>query len=340
MPRARRRCPPGRSRNRRWSSNRSTAATGEDGWTVTWNGRGWWQTFEEYLELVRAACAIGLRHARCWSCPRSSITSPQPGETPGAPRNTTTRPAPSSTPTSAGSAPCRCRWKRTSPPPWPARTAPPQRLNILEWLRRVPGLIRAAAPGRRSSVGLKLFNSLDDDAFQLADARRSRPHPAPPDFLVYANRLFDPDRVFEGQRGVAYGGPDLSDRNLRMLSALQARPGHAVPSPGCRSSSRATGDISSGRIAVEYALRGCTSFQIHTLFQLPASEYAMRRGHEGRASTAPALFRPSRRLHRLGVHAAKRLGLAHGDCPVRFLDLAHEGAARAVERQDLDPQPA
>ena len=40
----------------------------------------------------------------------------------------------------------------------------------------------------------------------------------------------------------------------------------------------ATGDISSGRIAVEYALRGCTSFQIHTLFQLPAEAYAMRTG--------------------------------------------------------------
>ena len=46
-----------------------------------------------------------------------------------------------------------------------------------------------------------------------------------------------------------------------------------------------TGDISSGRIAVEYALRGCTSFQIHTLFQLPAEAYAMRRGSR---SSAPS----------------------------------------------------
>ena len=45
--------------------------------------------------------------------------------------------------------------------------------------------------------------------------------PCRPDFLIYANRLFDPQRVFEGSRGVAYGGPDLSDRNLRLLSSLR-----------------------------------------------------------------------------------------------------------------------
>ncbi len=33
--------------------------TSAEGWTVTWKGRGWWQSFEDYLELVRAGCAIG-----------------------------------------------------------------------------------------------------------------------------------------------------------------------------------------------------------------------------------------------------------------------------------------
>ena len=36
-------------------------ATGANGWTVTWKGRGWWQSFDDYLELVRASCAIGRR---------------------------------------------------------------------------------------------------------------------------------------------------------------------------------------------------------------------------------------------------------------------------------------
>ena len=35
--------------------------TGANGWTVTWKGRGWWQSFDDYLELVRAGCAIGRR---------------------------------------------------------------------------------------------------------------------------------------------------------------------------------------------------------------------------------------------------------------------------------------
>ena len=67
-----------------------------------------------------------------------------------------------------------------------------QRPTVLGWLRRVPELIRAAAPGQ-VRLGLKLFNSLDDDAFQLAMLRRG-PRPSRPDFLIYANRLFDPDR--------------------------------------------------------------------------------------------------------------------------------------------------
>ena len=33
--------------------------TGAKGWTITWKGRGWWQSFADYLELVRASAAIG-----------------------------------------------------------------------------------------------------------------------------------------------------------------------------------------------------------------------------------------------------------------------------------------
>src|SRR5262249_30603400 len=142
-----------------------------------------------------------------------------------------------------------------------------QRAVVLGWLDRVPGLIRRAAGADAVRVGLKLFNSLEGDDFQLAILAAVHGG-ARPDYLVHANGLFDPDRDFEGRRGVAYGGPDLSDRNLRLLSALRASQalGEIDPSPLEIS---ATGDITSGRIAVEYALRGCTSFQIHTMFQLP-----------------------------------------------------------------------
>jgi hypothetical protein len=37
---------------------RRRSADGREGWTVTWKGRGWDRSFEEYLELVRAAAEL------------------------------------------------------------------------------------------------------------------------------------------------------------------------------------------------------------------------------------------------------------------------------------------
>src|SRR5262249_50280233 len=33
--------------------------SGAQGWTVTWKGRGWWRPFDDYLDLVREATALG-----------------------------------------------------------------------------------------------------------------------------------------------------------------------------------------------------------------------------------------------------------------------------------------
>ena len=38
---------------------RITGQSGEAGWTVTWKGRGWWQSLDAYLDLVRQASAVG-----------------------------------------------------------------------------------------------------------------------------------------------------------------------------------------------------------------------------------------------------------------------------------------
>jgi hypothetical protein len=210
------------------------------------------------------------------------------------------------------------------------------RATVLGWLERVPEHIRSAAPGQ-VCLGLKLFNSLDDDDFQLA-LLRSVHAGSRPDFLIYANRLFDPERVFEGVQGVAYGGPDLSDRNLRMLTALRAAQAQARGEIGGEPLEiSATGDISSGRLAVEYALRGCTSFQIHTLFQLPAEEFAMRRGSKVQRALHRLYFDPRDGFIVWANHAARRLGLqptAGG--VVRFLDLAARGAKSCLVAGDLD----
>jgi hypothetical protein len=210
------------------------------------------------------------------------------------------------------------------------------RATVLGWLERVPELVRSAAPGQ-VRLGLKLFNSLDEDGFQLALLRAIH-GPARPDFLIYANRLFDPEREFDGVRGVAYGGPDLSDRNLRMLSALRAGQARGDVDKAALEIS-ATGDVSSGRLAVEYALRGCTSFQIHTLFQLPAEEFAMRRGSKVQRAIHRLYFDPRDGFIVWAIHAARRLKLprAAGGV-VRFLDLAGRGASSCLVGGDLDAQ--
>src|SRR5205807_6129224 len=104
---------------------------------------------------------------------------------------------------------------------------------------------------------------------------------------------------FDPQRGVAYGGPDLSDRNLRVLDRFHrvvAWSGdHATTRarPNSPLEMSATGNIHSGRLAVEYALRGCTSFQMHTLFQLPASAYPRRGGSKTEKALHLLYFHPT-----------------------------------------------
>jgi hypothetical protein len=105
---------------------------------------------------------------------------------------------------------------------------------------------------------------------------------------------------------VAYGGYDLSERNLRVLE-LASRGDFSLPPLV------ASGNVCGGRILLDYARAGCESVQLHTGFQLPLSEYA-----------ATAGSRPQRALHAL-VFDPKD-GLIAG-----MLDLEAEGQ---LERRD------
>jgi dihydroorotate dehydrogenase len=312
----------------------ASATTGAEGWTVTWKGRGWWQPFADYLELVQAAAAIG-RDRDLLVVPSVKYHLPSPGESTWreSEYRDTTRALLDAY--RAGAGPVAMPLEKDFSPTLAGSDLASRRASVIEWLRRVPGLIRSATTGEdQVKVGLKLFNSLDDDAFQLAMLTEVHGDTRP-DYLVYANRLFDPDRVFEGQRGVAYGGPDLSDRNLRLLSGFRALQQDGEIRQPLEIS--ATGDISSGRIAVEYALRGCTSFQIHTLFQLPASAYPMRIGTRVERALHRLYFDPEDGFVIWLVHAARQLGLDPG-AGLRFLDLARRGAGSVLTRRDLDPE--
>lgn len=310
--------------------------SGRQGWTISWKGRGWWQSFEEYLQLIRdagrlAAAGPTLIVPSCkfhlptieesaWKVSEYEYTlqhmlaawhavhdGPMPLEK-------------DFSPTLAGSERARAE------------------SQILRWLRTVPRLVRAAAPAP-VRVGLKLFNALFDDEFQLAMLRAI--HAAGgdrPDFFVYANRLFDPEREFDGHRGIAYGGPDLSERNLRVMTAFQREstggnpPGRAAaddsllqPLPWS-----ATGDIGTGKMALEYALRGASSFQLHTFFQLPATEYRMQGGSRTEKALHELYFHPQTGFVVWMHHLARVLGLT-GD-PLRFRDVIGRGHALRTAR--------
>ncbi len=302
-----------------------SSTTGAAGWTVTWKGRGWWQSFADYIELVREASAIG-RTRGVVIAPSVKYHLLAQGETDWRTEEyeATTR-AILAAHRDAGCLGPLAIEKDFSPTLAGADRAS-QRATVLQWLRRVPGLIRASVPQpEQIRVGLKLFNSLEDDAFQLQMLLTLQEEGERPDFVVYANRLFDPNRMVDGTRGAAYGGPDLSDRNLRVLSAWRSAQEQGEPlGPPLEVSG--TGDISSGRIAVEYALRGCTSFQIHTFFQLPAREYKARRGSKVERALVELYFDPHDGFIVWARHAAHRLGIERAGGLVRFLDLAHRGA--------------
>jgi len=249
---------------------------GASGWTVTWRGRGWDKPFSSYLRLLRAAVPIGAEHDMPVA---ASVKYHLPGN-PDEPfreseyRYTTQALAAAWRDAAGKGAPII---EKDFSPTLAGDERSDERANVLRWLREVPRLVANAGAGP-IDLGMKVMNARFDDAFQsemlaaLEDASQVR-------FRVAFNRLFD------DERGVAYGGPALARRNLHALDAFITR--HEAP-PAALSG---TGDIHSGRRMIEYALRGAESGQIHTFFQLPRALY--RSGCASRTAAA---------LHELVLH--------------------------------------
>ncbi|MGH8247409.1 MAG: hypothetical protein ACREUU_13375, partial [Gammaproteobacteria bacterium] len=264
---------------------------GEEGWTVTWKGRGWCDSFQAYLEFFAESLALA-RKTGMVVAPSCKYHLPGAEETEwkvAEYEHTTAR--------------LLDVWLKHGPsgimpiekdfsPTLAGSDLATQKSTVLRWLGAVTGLIRQAVHPRPVRIGVKLFNAMFEESFQLEMLRAvSAGAESPPDFIVYANRLFDPKRAFDGKLGVAYGGPDLRRRNLAVLAqarSLEQR-GEVPINPSPIS---ATGDIESGRTAVEYLLRGASSFQIHTYFQLPDSSYRMRRGNKTERALHELYFHP------------------------------------------------
>jgi len=256
------------------------------GWTVTWKGRGWDRSFDEYLALARVAGDL-TRAGQLLVVPSVKYHLPRLDEPfKEAEYAFTTRAL-----AAAWREPLLLLEKDFSPTLAGDPLAGEQ-AQILRWLRDVPTHIRAQAAVR---LAVKVMNARFDDDFQIEMMAAA----AGADALVAFNRLFD------AKHGVAYGGPELSERNLRVLGLLT--PGASPGSPRIPELS-GTGGVSSGRLILEYARRGCESVQLHTFFQLPLEEY-----------TATDGSRTQRALHQLVFHPAD--GLIAG-----MLDLEAEGA--------------
>ncbi|MEP6687116.1 MAG: hypothetical protein ABJC36_02130 [Gemmatimonadales bacterium] len=276
---------------------RRGAADGREGWTVTWKGRGWDRSFEDYLALVRLAGDL-TRSGAMLTVPSVKYHLPRLDE----PfrdqeyRYTTARLAEA---WGAGTLPI----EKDFSPTLAGDALADERDRILRWLREVPGRIRSAAGTAPVRLALKLMNARFGEPFQLEMMAAA----AEADALVCFNRLWDEEAR------VAYGGWDLSDRNLRVLRAARAA-GTSLPLVG-------TGDVHSGRLVLEYARAGCESVALHTFFQLPLGEYPATAGSRTERALHALLFHPADGIV-AGMLELERGGVLHrhgGE--LRFLDL-------------------
>jgi hypothetical protein len=284
------------------------SAGGREGWTVTWKGRGWDRTLDEYLDLVRAGA--DLTHSGAMVVvPSVKYHLPRLGE----PfrtleyRNTTEQLARA--------------WRR-EPLPLEKDFSPTlagdalaeEKSQILRWLREVPGEIRQSL-GTPVQLALKLMNARFDDAFQLEMLQAARAA----DALVVFNRLWDPASE------VAYGGHDLSERNLRVLHAARDAGVSGPPLVG-------TGNVCSGRAILEYARLGCESVQLHTYFQLPLSEYPATEGSRTQRALHALVFHPTDGLVAGMLELESQGSLERQGGELRFLDLVNASESLATRQ--------
>ena len=237
-----------------------------DGWTVTWKGRGWDRSFDDYLALVRAGRDL-TRAGRLLTVPSVKYHLPRLDEPFRDDEYAYTTRALAE---GWGEAPLLL--EKDFSPTLAGDPLADEKQQILRWLREVPARIKAHANVR---LGMKLMNARFEDDFQreMMDAASAA------DALVVFNRLFD------SKEGVAYGGPELSDRNLRVLDGPSGR-------QAARPRLSGTGNIHSGRMIVAYAQRGCSSVQVHTFFQLPLEEYPATDGSRTQRALHALLFDP------------------------------------------------
>ena len=277
---------------------RRPARDGRPGWTVTWKGRGWDRSLEEYLALVRAARHLSDSRDGIVAIP--SIKAHLPGI--GEPfREAEYAHTVGALAKAWGEGPLPV--EKDFSPTLAGDPLADERARVLRWLGEIAAIIRRNAPGG-AQVQLKLMNARFDDGFQ----REMLAAAVAADGLTVFNRLYD------RERGVAYGGWELSDRNLRVLAAAR---GAGLRLPGLSG----TGNICSGKVAADYARVGCESVQLHTFFQLPLGEYPATHGSRTQRALHRLIFDPAEGLVSVMLELEEAGVLHRVGGELRFLDL-------------------
>jgi len=289
-----------------------TSRNGEEGYSVTWKGRGWNKSLEDYLSFVDEALSVQDDYP---VIPSVKYHLPDLGEDYKLEEYMYTTQKLLEV------------WKnhrdgelvleKDFSPTLASTDMAGQKGRIISWLRDVPRLIKQSVD-EPIHLGVKMMNTTIADEFQRELVRTFLGPDSTwlADFAVCFNRLFDPHKEYEGKVGVAYGGYDLSDRNLWALEeVIEEKPSRPVS---------ATGNICSGKMMLEYALRGALNGQMHTFFQIPQTEYAQIDATRTQKAVHELLFNPQRGLVAGLIYIREILG--KGSEPFTFLEVT-----------DLDP---
>jgi hypothetical protein len=286
----------------------------QHGWTVTWKGRGWDRSFDEYLALVKTGRDY-TRDGRLLVVPSVKYHLPRIDEAfrESEYRFTTSRIA-------EAWGPSTLLLEKDFSPTLAGDTLADERERILRWIREIPGQVRAGAPhGVR--LALKLMNARFGDDFQREMLRTAAVAGA--DAAVVFNRLFDDEKK------VAYGGWELSGRNLRVLELARSKSlGHTLPLA-------ATGNVCQGRVLLDYAMLGAECVQVHTFFQLPLGEYPATDGSRTSRALHALVLHPEHGLvaGMMDLESAGRIHRHQGE--LRFLDVVGIGRP-LITRTDED----
>ncbi len=286
------------------------SANNEVGYTVTWAGKGYDKTFPEYLQLLQESYEVS---GAMLVVPSVQFHVPLGTETFKESEYAFTAQAIENV------------WNHYAQDPFVLEhdfsatlsSLHPTKEDILRWVTEVPKLIDKYIKTKHKILGIKLFNSLYGVEFQKEILKTLiRESGDYIDVITCFNRLFDPDKVYQGKKGIAYGGYDLSDRNLAVLDDFQKEKYSFLNAPDIS----ATGNINSGKMMAEYALRGATSGQIHTFFQVPSNQYHIKQGSRVTKALHELLFNPDNGLVATLIHIRNRLGISYHEV-YRFLDV-------------------